>query len=71
MARRHWAELPRWQRIGTLVLAPVEAILTATAAADLMLGAVRKVMAEGKTLTSDLGGKASTQEMGDAIAAAV
>jgi 3-isopropylmalate dehydrogenase len=43
----------------------------ATAAADLMLGAVRKVMAEGKTLTSDLGGKASTQEMGDAIAAAV
>jgi 3-isopropylmalate dehydrogenase len=43
----------------------------ATAAAELMLGAVRKVMAEGKALTGDLGGKASTQEMGDAIAAAV
>jgi len=36
MARRHWADLPRWQRTGTLVLAPVEAILTAVAAADLI-----------------------------------
>ena len=36
MARRHWADLPRWQRAGTLVLTPVEAILTAAAAADLI-----------------------------------
>jgi 3-isopropylmalate dehydrogenase len=43
----------------------------ATKAAELMQAAVTKVMAEGKTLTRDLGGKASTQEMGDAIAAAV
>jgi hypothetical protein len=24
MTRRHWAELPRWQRVGTLVLAPAD-----------------------------------------------
>lgn len=36
MARRQWAELPRWQRTGTLVLASVETILTVTAAADLI-----------------------------------
>ena len=30
-----------------------------------------EVIAEGKTLTRDLGGKASTTEMGDAIAAAL
>ncbi len=43
----------------------------AVKAAELMKAAVTKVMAEGKSLTRDLGGKASTQEMGDAIAAAV
>ena len=42
-----------------------------TAAAELMQAAVTKVMAEGKTMTRDLGGRASTQEMGDAIAAAI
>ena len=41
------------------------------AAAELIQGAVTKVIADGKHLTRDLGGKASTQEMGDAIAAAV
>ena len=43
----------------------------ANKAADLMQAAVTKVMAEGKKLTRDLGGTSSTQEMGDAIAAAV
>ena len=43
----------------------------ATAAADRILAAVTQVIAEAKHLTRDLGGKASTQEMGDAIAAAV
>src|SRR5215813_10455135 len=43
----------------------------ATAAADDMRRAIVSVIAEGKHLTSDLGGKASTQDMGDAIAAAV
>jgi 3-isopropylmalate dehydrogenase len=43
----------------------------AVAAADLMKAAIDKVVTEGKTLTRDLGGTASTQEMGDAIAAAV
>ena len=43
----------------------------AVAAAELMKKAIDKVVTEGKTLTKDLGGKASTQEMGDAIAAAV
>jgi isocitrate/isopropylmalate dehydrogenase len=32
---------------------------------------VQQVIAEAKHLTRDLGGAASTQEMGDAIAAAV
>jgi 3-isopropylmalate dehydrogenase len=43
----------------------------ASAAADLVLKAVTKVLAEGKALTRDLGGKASTTEMGDAIVAAL
>ncbi len=43
----------------------------ATAASSRILAAVNKVIAEGRHLTRDLGGQASTQEMGDAIAAAV
>jgi len=43
----------------------------ATAAAGFMQAAIDKVITEAKHLTKDLGGKASTQEMGDAIAAAV
>ncbi len=40
-------------------------------ASELMHAAVTKVMAEGKRITKDLGGSASTTEMGDAIAMAV
>jgi isocitrate/isopropylmalate dehydrogenase len=36
-----------------------------------MQKAVTRVIAEAKHLTPDLGGKATTTEMGDAIAAAV
>jgi len=43
----------------------------AVAAADLIGTAVDKVIADGKSLTKDLGGSASTTQMGDAIAAAV
>jgi 3-isopropylmalate dehydrogenase len=43
----------------------------AVAAADKIYSAVERVMAEGKQVTRDLGGTASTHEMGDAIAAAV
>src|SRR4029077_17405081 len=43
----------------------------ASAAAELMQKAVTKVIAGGKKLTKDLGGSASTTEMGDAIAAAL
>lgn len=43
----------------------------ATAAAKLMDVAVDKVVAEAKSLTGDLGGTASTTQMGDAIAAAI
>jgi len=43
----------------------------ASAAAERMQKAVTAVIAEGKHLTRDLGGKASTTDMGDAIAAAV
>jgi isocitrate dehydrogenase (NAD+) len=40
-------------------------------AADRVLQAVRKVVAEGKTVTFDLGGSASTTQMTDAILAAM
>ena len=43
----------------------------ATRAAKLIGHAVERVIAEAKHLTRDLGGKASTSEMGDAIAAAL
>jgi len=43
----------------------------ASDAARAIHGAVQHVIAEAKHLTRDLGGTASTQEMGDAIAAAV
>jgi 3-isopropylmalate dehydrogenase len=43
----------------------------ATEAARRIDAAVEKVIAEGRHLTTDLGGKASTTAMGDAIAAAV
>jgi 3-isopropylmalate dehydrogenase len=43
----------------------------ATQAARLIDSAMDKVIAEAKHLTGDLGGKASTTEMGDAVAAAV
>jgi tartrate dehydrogenase/decarboxylase/D-malate dehydrogenase len=38
---------------------------------DLVVGAVRRVLAEGRVRTPDLGGTATTQEMTEAIAAAV
>jgi 3-isopropylmalate dehydrogenase len=43
----------------------------ASTAADLIQKAVEKTVTEAKHLTRDLGGKSSTTEMGDAIAAAV
>jgi 3-isopropylmalate dehydrogenase len=43
----------------------------ATAAAGFMQAAIDKVIAQGKQLTRDLGGKSSTQDMGNAIAEAV
>jgi 3-isopropylmalate dehydrogenase len=43
----------------------------AIAAADKMYSAVERVIVEGKQVTRDLGGAASTHEMGDAIVAAV
>ena len=43
----------------------------ATAAAGHMQMAIDKVITQGKHLTKDLGGKASTQDMGNAIAEAV
>jgi 3-isopropylmalate dehydrogenase len=43
----------------------------AALAAQLIDKAVDKVIAEAKHLTGDLGGKASTSQMGDAIAAAI
>ena len=43
----------------------------AVEAAERIDAAMAKVIAEGKTLTPDLGGSASTTKMGDAVAAAV
>src|SRR5262249_59022482 len=45
--------------------------LKACAAAERIAAAVRQVIVESRHLTRDLGGQASTAEMGDAIAAAV
>src|SRR5437588_3787517 len=43
----------------------------ATVAAERIRAAAKKAIAQGRHLTRDLGGQASTSEMGDAIAAAV
>jgi 3-isopropylmalate dehydrogenase len=43
----------------------------ASDAAARIAAAVSRVMTEAKSLTPDLGGKASTQAMGDAVAEAV
>jgi 3-isopropylmalate dehydrogenase len=43
----------------------------ATAAAKIIDDAMERVIAEGRHLTGDLGGKASTSEMGDAVVAAM
>jgi 3-isopropylmalate dehydrogenase len=43
----------------------------ATAAAQAIENAVDKVIAEGRSLTRDLGGTASTQQMGEAIVKAI
>jgi 3-isopropylmalate dehydrogenase len=43
----------------------------ATAAASKIQAAVNQIVTEAKYLTKDLGGKASTREMGDAVAATV
>jgi 3-isopropylmalate dehydrogenase len=44
---------------------------SATAASKVMDDAMERVIAEGKHLTGDLGGKASTTQMGDAVVAAM
>ena len=44
---------------------------TSASQTDRILAAVTQVIAEAKHLTRDIGGEASTQQMGDAIAAAV
>ena len=43
----------------------------AVQAAQLIEQTVDKVIADAKALTPDLGGKASTTQMGDAVAAAI
>jgi 3-isopropylmalate dehydrogenase len=43
----------------------------AVEAAQRIATAVERVIAEGKSLTADLGGRATTTQMGDAVAAAV
>jgi len=40
-------------------------------AAAAVVGAIERLVAEGKTLTRDLGGKASTSEVGQALAALI
>jgi tartrate dehydrogenase/decarboxylase/D-malate dehydrogenase len=41
------------------------------AAHDAMLRAIEQVLAQGRTVTPDLGGSASTTQMGEAIAALI
>jgi len=40
-------------------------------AADAVVRAIEKLVEEGKTVTRDLGGKATTKEVGDALAAMI
>jgi tartrate dehydrogenase/decarboxylase / D-malate dehydrogenase len=40
-------------------------------AAQAVVRAIESLVAEGKTVTRDLGGKASTREVGDALAALI
>ena len=40
---KKWSELPRWQRTATVVLAPVEVVLTVVAAIDLARRTQRQV----------------------------
>ena len=40
-------------------------------AADAVVGAIETLVGEGKTVTRDLGGKASTKEVGAALAAMI
>jgi hypothetical protein len=35
MSRKSWSELPRWQRVAAVVLAPIEVALTTAALIDL------------------------------------
>jgi tartrate dehydrogenase/decarboxylase / D-malate dehydrogenase len=45
--------------------------LGATEAADAVESAITKVLAKGQTRTPDIGGKSSTKELGEAIAATI
>jgi isocitrate/isopropylmalate dehydrogenase len=36
-----------------------------------VVGAIEKLVEEGKTVTRDLGGKATTKEVGDALASMI
>ena len=40
-------------------------------AADAIVGAIERVLADGSVLTRDMGGKAGTREMGEAIEGAL
>jgi tartrate dehydrogenase/decarboxylase/D-malate dehydrogenase len=40
-------------------------------AADAVVGAIEELVEEGKTVTRDLGGKASTKEVGQALASMI
>jgi hypothetical protein len=43
MKQRKWSDLPRWQRAGVIMLAPVEVVLTTVAAFDLVRRPAREV----------------------------
>jgi hypothetical protein len=43
MTRTSWRDMPRWQRVTTMVLGPVEVVLTVAAAVDLSRRPARQV----------------------------
>ena len=74
LAHKSWRDLHRRPARSVLTVVTIAFAVTGLwifAMPPLMDRAMERVIAEGKHLTADIGGTASTIEMGDAVARAV